>query len=78
MGSETLRGVGETWSDPLAELDRKYPGFKKGNGYLKLESQSRQLAAKTSLLTKTFTVNLNSLRDQMQETASLIESHKNV
>jgi len=24
-------------SDPLVELDKKYPGFKKGPGYLKLE-----------------------------------------
>ena len=39
--------------DPLAELTRKYPGFKKP-GYIKLEQQSRSLAAKTSHLQPLF------------------------
>lgn len=49
-------------TDLLGELDKKYPGFKKGPGYLKLEQQSRQLTAKTSLLSRTFTANLNPLK----------------
>ena len=30
--------LSEKASDPFSELDKKYPGFNKGKGYLKLES----------------------------------------
>lgn len=65
-------------ADPFAELDRKYPGFKKKPGYIKLEQQSKTLGAKTSLLSRTFTANLSSLRDKMSETREQMESHKDV
>lgn len=67
---------GETQqTDQLAEMDKRYPGFKKGKGYLKLEQQSRQLSAKTSLLSDTFSTSMNSLRQKMTETRESLREH---
>ena len=68
--------VGETQqTDQLAEMDKRYPGFKKGKGYLKLEQQSRKLSTKTSLLSNSFSTSLNSLCQQMTETRESLREH---
>lgn len=62
-------------ADPLQELDKRFPGFKKGPAYVRLEKQSRQLISKTTLLSQTFSRGLSSLRSQMQETREQLQSH---
>ena len=37
-------------SNPLAELEKRFPGFKKSANYLKLEQQSKNVIAKTQTL----------------------------
>ena len=34
----TASSLNEQSVDPIAELDKKYPGFKKGPAYLRLEA----------------------------------------
>ena len=63
-------------SNPLAELEKRFPGFKKSANYLKLEQQSKNVIAKTQTLKQTWQTNVKCLKQGMKDTAAIRESHR--